>query len=198
MIARLRGELLEAEGGRIVVEACGVGYEVFVPDSVLFQLPPLGEPVDLRIRQVFREDHVALYGFLEDSHRQLFDLLQDVKGCGPKVGLALLGQVGDESVVLAIQTQDVKLLTRASGVGMRLAERICLELKDKIQEQIIARKTGAVASKPKPMQVPDDVVDALMALGYRRQEAENAASVARERSDQLEEQIRLALRSLSR
>ncbi|MEJ5170641.1 MAG: Holliday junction branch migration protein RuvA, partial [Fimbriimonadales bacterium] len=193
MIARLRGELLEVGDGVVVVEAGGVGYEVMVPDSVLLALPPVGERVDLTIRQVFREDGVALYGFAEPFERRLFDLLLEVKGCGPKIGLALLGQLGADAVAGAIQAQDTRALCRATGVGPRLAERIALELRDKIQEEALARKARTASRRPTA--APDDeLVDALLSLGYRRAEAEAAAEQARAQAEGVEEQLRIALR----
>ncbi|HEY0867912.1 MAG TPA: Holliday junction branch migration protein RuvA [Fimbriimonas sp.] len=198
MIARLRGELLEVEGNVAVVDAGGVGYEVTLPDSVAFRLPPIGEPVELLIRQIFREDGVSLYGFLEPFQRRLFDLLLTVKGCGPKVGIALIGQLGEDAVASAILAQDPRVLARASGVGARLAERIILELKEKIQEESFQRKVEAATAPRKKPQPTDELVDALMALGYRRNEAEAAASQARDQADNLQDQIRAALRQLTK
>src|SRR5471032_1243305 len=137
MIGRLRGELLEVDGSMVVVDAGGVGYEVLVPDAVVVQMPIVGERVDLLIRQIFREDGVSLYGFLLPFQRRLFDLLLSVKGCGPKEGLALIGQLGEDTVASAILGQDARVLARATGVGARLAERIILELKDKMHEETL-------------------------------------------------------------
>lgn len=200
MIGRLRGELLEVGGGMVVVEACGVGYEVVVPDSVLLQMPGAGEFVDLRIRQIFREDSVTLYGFLESSQRRMFDLLIGVNGCGPKIGLALIGQLGEHAVANAILTQDAKALARASGVGPKLAERIALELKDKMAEESLAMKIeGATRPKAVVQQSADsELVDALLALGYRRNEAEAAAKEAEESGGSIQDQLKVALRSLAR
>src|SRR5437016_3561409 len=135
MIGRLCGVLLEASGGMVLVDCGGVGYEVLVPESVMLQMPCVGERVELRIRQVFREDDVSLYGFLEPFQRRLFDLLLTVKGCGPKIGLSLIGQLGEDAVCGAILTQDARALSRATGVGARLAERIILELKEKMAQE---------------------------------------------------------------
>lgn len=199
MISRLRGELLEHHGSSVVVDVHGVGYEVQIPESTWNLLPNLGESVDLFVRQVFREDGVSLYGFAEGGERRLFDLLIEVKGCGPKIGLSLLGQVGAQSVAQAILHQDSKTLAMASGVGPRLAERLILELKDKVQQEAFAQKVeAATASKRAVVHVADDLVDALLALGYRRQEAETAAAVARDECDSVEEQLKSALRSLQR
>ena len=193
MIGRLRGELLEVEGTMVVVDAGGVGYEVTVPEAVLVKLGPAGERVDLIIRQIFREDGVSLYGFLESFQRRLFDLLLSVKGCGPKVGLALIGQLGEDTVASAILTQDARVLARATGVGARLAERIILELKDKMQEETLHRKLFAAAAPKKAPVVTDELVDALMGLGYRRVEAEGAAEAARDAVEGLADQLKFAL-----
>ena len=182
----------------VVVDAGGVGYEVQVPDAVIVRLPVIGERVDLLIRQIFREDGVSLYGFLLPFQRKLFDLLLSVKGCGPKVGLALIGQVGEDAVATAILAQDAKILTPATGVGARLGERIILELKDKIQEESFLRKIEAAAPVRKPAPPADELVDALLTLGYRRNEAEAAANEARQQSHDVQEQIRAALRLLQR
>ncbi len=194
MIGRLRGTVLEVVGALVTVDVGGVGYEVLVPDSVLVQLPGVGQNADLRIRQIFREDGVTLYGFLAASQRRLFDLLMDVKGCGPKIGLALIGQLGEEAVTAGILAQDARVLARATGVGPRLAERIILELKDKVAEEAFFQR---VAGTSKVAAAPDDeAVEALLALGYRRNEAESAL---REVGDgPTEERIRLALRKLAK
>jgi Holliday junction DNA helicase RuvA len=198
MIGRLRGELVELDGGLAVIDAGGVGYEVSVPDLVATSLPPLGETVSVLIRQIFREDGVSLYGFTDRFQRRLFDLLLSVKGCGPKVGLALIGQVGEDAVASAIISGDARALTRATGVGARLADRIILELKDKMQEETLYRKLEA-AQKPRPQAPPEDeLVDALLNLGYRRSEAELAASAARETPGEFQDHLRHALRTLQR
>ena len=198
MIGRLRGELLDVDGTMVVIDAGGVGYEVLVPDAVVPQLPMIGERVDLLIRQIFREDGVSLYGFLRPFQRRLFDLLLSVKGCGPKVGLALIGQVGEDAVASAILGQDARTLTRATGVGARLGERIILELKDKIQEETFLRKVESSTPVPRRAAPTDELVEVLLNLGYRRNEAEVAASEAREQATDVQEQIKFALRLLQR
>lgn len=178
-----------------VVDAGGVGYEVLLPDSVLLSLPSVGERVDLLTRQIFREDGVTLYGFTEAFQRRVFDLLMGVKGCGPKIGLALIGQLGADAVAGAILAQDTRALARATGVGAKLAERIVLELKEKIAEESLTRRVETAGRRPAK---EDALVDALLALGYRRPEAEAAADGARDQGQTVEEQLRVALRSLAK
>ncbi len=195
MIGRLRGELALVSGGLALLDVQGVGYEVTVPLSILPELPSIGEPVTLVIRQIFREDSVSLYGFSNWQQRNLFDLLLDVKGCGPKFAMALLGTLGPQAIAQAIQINDTHALSRAPGIGPRLAERIALELKDKIQEHIFEVK---VASQPVQSRGEDDLVSALLALGYRRFEAESAAQAAKESASGLEEQLKHALQALKK
>lgn len=201
MIGSLSGVLVEWEGSTALVEVNGVGYEVTVPESVAVSMGPCGSVVSLRIRQVFREDGSFLYGFLDSAQRRLFDLLVGVNGCGPKVALALLGQLGEGEVIRALQAQDSSSLRRASGVGPKLADRLVVELKDKIHEEALNRRGGglgpvSVAARVAVNVVEDELVDALMGLGYKRQESEQAAQTAREQSEKVEDQLRLALKEL--
>jgi Holliday junction DNA helicase RuvA len=198
MISRLRGELLEVNGCSATVDVGGVGYELFLPESAMAALPVPGEFVELRVRQVVREDGIALYGFFDEHERKLFDLLTGVNGCGPRIALSLIGQPGQTAVCEAILRHDAKSLRRAQGVGPKLAERIILELKEKIGEMSLSRRLeAALANRGGARPSADDpLVDALLALGYRRPEAESAAVTARHEADGVEEQLRVALRSL--
>lgn len=192
MIGRLNGTLLEASGGIAVINVGGVGYEVFVPDPVYLQLPLPGEAVELYVRMMVREDSISLCGFFTAYQRRLFDLLLGVSGCGVKSALSLLG-LGEETVANAIAGSDGRMLARATGVGAKLAEKIIIDLKGKVQEeQLILRATTSRAA----VRFDDELVDALLALGYRRNEAEAAADKARGQAETVEEQIRLALREL--
>lgn len=193
MIGRLVGEVVEASEGVVLIDVHGVGYEVRAPLSVQALLPDPGSIATLWIRTVVREDDISLYGFGSRDERRLFDLLTGVNGCGPKHSLALLGQVGEETILRAVQTQDPKPLTRATGVGARLAERIILELKDKVDVEIVTRKVSATPADP-----GDELVEALQALGYRRAEAEAAAQEFPASEGTLEDRLRLALRRLQR
>jgi Holliday junction DNA helicase RuvA len=192
MIGRLRGELAGLEGSVALVDCAGVGYEVSVPDHVAMALPREGEPVTLLVRQIVREEGSSLYGFLLPFQRRMFDLLLEVKGCGPKVAMSLLGQLGEDAVATAILSQDAKMLARASGVGARLAERILLELKDKVAQESLIQKIEA--SSARPASADPELVDALLALGYRRLEAEDAAAKAS--GPNLEARLRSALQLL--
>ncbi len=194
MIGRLVGSVVEVEGSLILLDVQGVGYEVTVPDSCLPKLPP-GADATLYTRQIFREDGVSLCGFLERKDRRVFDLLLDVKGCGPKVAQALVGQVGTDDVLDAIYINEPKTLARATGVGQRLAERIILELKPKI-DQFKVVLSGKAAASP-AMTADSELVEALIALGYRRPDAESVASKTNP-AQTTEERLRDALQRLAK
>ncbi|ARU41288.1 Holliday junction branch migration protein RuvA [Armatimonadetes bacterium Uphvl-Ar1] len=199
MIARLRGEVLEAESSPIVVDCHGVGYEVHIPHSVLVEHGIVGTPIDLYTCLVIRETDHTLYGFSNPRQRRLFEMLREVKGCGAKISLALISTLSEGGAVEAILTQNAKTLATTPGIGPRLAERIVLELKDKILELQIAPIPGRAAVTPVKSTPNDDpLAEALLTLGYRRQEFEDAAAIAREQSADLSEQVRIALRNLQK
>ncbi len=193
MIGLLRGTVVEIEGNLVLIEVAGVGYEVNVADSALSNLNPKTE-VMLYTRQIFREDGVTLCGFLDRGERRVFDLLLEVKGCGPRVAQALIGQVGADLVSTSIIANDAKTLCRATGVGQRLAERIILELRPKIEKGafVLSSGTAVVISSP-----DRDLVEALATLGYRRPDAELAASKV-DMGLALDERIKLALQLLKK
>lgn len=194
----MHGNLAELEGNLALVDCNGVGYEVMLPEMVVAALPGIGEPTTLIVRQIFREDGTTLYGFVEPFQRRIFDLLLGVNGCGPKAALALIGQVGCDAVATAVLAQDSRMLMRATGVGAKLAERIILELKNRIHEEALLRKIETQTAKSRKPEREDELVDALLALGYRRAEAESAAIDARTAADGVQDQLRHALRVLKR
>ncbi|MFZ0889312.1 MAG: Holliday junction branch migration protein RuvA, partial [Candidatus Binataceae bacterium] len=134
MIATLTGTLRAREAGRLVVETAGVGYEVLVPLSTYYRLPPAGGVVTLDIRQVVREDSLALYGFATVSEKRAFDLLLGIQHVGPKLALAILSVLSPEELVAAIAREDVERIDAVPGVGPKLAERVVRELRDKAPE----------------------------------------------------------------
>lgn len=194
MIARVIGELSEVGATYAVVIAGGVGYQLFVSERVLVSLPPIGETVDLHARQVVRETDISLYGFATASERRLFDMLITASGLGPKLAISLLSAVGEEGIVAAIVNGDAKTLTRASGVGAKLAQKLCVELSDKAREESLLGRISATDGRTR-----DDVVEALVALGLRRGDAERAAIAAREEAGEATPQtlIPIALKHAS-
>jgi Holliday junction DNA helicase RuvA len=180
MIAALSGRLRSRAAGRIVVETGGVGYEVFVPLSTFYRLPMAGAPVALEIRQVVREDALALYGFIEPAEKLAFDLLMQVQHVGPKLALAILSVLSPEDLVAAIGREDVVRIDAVPGVGPKVAERVVRELRDKIIDlkTIVPDRSwaadGVAAENGAGDGRADDAVSALVNLGYRPAEARRA------------------------
>ncbi|HSH87548.1 MAG: Holliday junction branch migration protein RuvA [Methylophilus sp.] len=165
MIARLNGRLLEKSPPLIVVDCNGVGYEVEVPMSTFYNLPELGQPVQLLTHMVVREDAQLLYGFGSEQEKNTFKQLLKVNGIGAKSALSILSGVSVNDLVLAVSQQEVSMLTRVPGVGKKTAERLLLELKDKFVV------TGSTSAQPVAKAATDDILNALVALGYNEREA---------------------------
>jgi Holliday junction DNA helicase RuvA len=198
MIARLKGIVWETGPGCVVIDVGGVGYEVKAPEPVLAQIGGPANPADLYIRQVFREDDASLYGFVTEGQRDLFDMLRDVKGCGARISLAILSTLGVESALAAIASQDAKMVARTKGVGPKLAERIIVELKEKAQELALGVKVTPGGSDSKASKEgPDELTQALMALGYRRGEIEAIADQAKTEGEEVQDQVLAALKLLA-
>lgn len=173
MIAHLRGQLLVKHPNQAVIEAGGVGYDVTISVPTFSDLPSIGTEVSLHIHTHVREDQLALYGFLRPSEKQLFEKLITVSGIGPKLAITILsGMVADE-MVGAIRGNDVARLTRIPGIGKKTAERMVLELRDKLP----VVTTGEVAPVNSLSAVEEDVLSALVNLGYQRAAAERALSI---------------------
>lgn len=176
MIAYLSGVVREVREGSAVVVAGGVGYEVQCPASTLGRLK-VGELAELSTRFVVREDAQLLFGFSDADSLKLFDLLTGVSGVGPKLGLALLSAMPPSAVAQGLLSGDVKLLSSVSGVGKKTAERLVLELQNKVPEHLAA---GAATGGARPERVDStagrDAVDALLALGFREAQVRAAVS----------------------
>lgn len=168
MIAAVTGHLAAKGADRVVVQTPGgVAYEITVPLGVMERLPGVGEPVTLATELVVREDGWSLYGFLEDGERRLFQRLLTVNGVGPRIAVAFLSTLGAERGATAIQKKDLAALSSVSGVGRKLAERLALELSDKLGE--------LVGDQPAPLDAPARAaLAALERLGYGGTEAERA------------------------
>jgi Holliday junction DNA helicase RuvA len=194
MYAYIQGILDEVENQRVVIDANGVGYLIFVPNSILHRLPPRGEKVKLFTFFYQREDSQELYGFLEKEEKQFFEKLITVSGVGPKAALNMLSVLTSRQLAVAIVTGDRKLLCTAPGVGKKTAERIILELKDKIDNEAIASQGAAPDPIPRLNSERMEALEALQALGYPAAEAERA--LAGLESKDPSELIRLALKNM--
>jgi len=170
MIAHLRGRLLAKRPNQAIIETGGVGYDVTVSVPTFLDLPGVGGEVELHVHTHVREDQIALYGFLGLAEKHLFEKLITVSGIGPKLAITILSGMAADEMVGAIRSNDVARLTRIPGIGKKTAERMVLELRDKLPVQ------GAEDMKVPPAmgEVEEDVLSALMNLGYQRATAERA------------------------
>lgn len=174
MIAHLRGRLLSKQPDKAVVEAGGVGYDVTISIPTFTELPNTGGEVALHIHTHVREDALALFGFLRAEEKKLFEKLISVSGIGPKLAITILSGMSTEFMVAAIRGNDVAQLTKIPGIGKKTAERMVLELRDKLD----AFSAAPAATKTTP--VEEDVLSALVNLGYQRAAAEKAVGKAAE------------------
>jgi holliday junction DNA helicase RuvA len=168
MIGRISGVLAEKNPPQVVVDVNGVGYEIDVPMSTFYHLPATGEKVTLHTQLIVREDAHLLYGFGSEAERATFRQLLKVSGVGPKVALAVLSGLSVNDLAAAVATQDTAMLVRVPGIGKKTAERLLLELKDKVVAVLPVTSAGA------PVPRGNDVLNALLSLGYNDREALSA------------------------
>ena len=198
MITFLRGKLIAAIPTQVVVDVHGVGYEALIPVSTFSQLPAVGQEVSLLTHLAIREDAHVLYGFLHESDRSLFRLLvTTVSGIGPKTALNVLSGMNATAFRGAVANGDVKALSKISGVGKKTAERIVVELKDKVGTAADWEASSAKHGLSPADQVLNDAALALMALGFKQNEAQDAVREARAvlgAEASIEELVRASLR----
>jgi holliday junction DNA helicase RuvA len=199
MIARLRGLIAEKAPNRLVVDVGGVGYEVLVPLSTFYVVGEAGVEVTLRVHTHVREDALSLYGFATPMELDLFERLISISGIGPKLALAVLSGIEPPQLIKAIRLQDVARLTAIPGVGKKTAERIGLELKDRLPP-VAPAATGHDATAAPGDQLREDLLSALLNLGYPRAAAEKGIDRALQAAPdaRFEQALRDALRLLMR
>ena len=197
MIAHLRGRILDKQPNRVVVEVNGVGYDVAVPLSTFYGLGDTGADVALRVHTHVREEALALYGFATKLEQDLFERLIGISGIGPKVALAVLSGIEPADLIRAIESGDPGRLTAIPGVGKKTSERIVLELKDRLPRGGLPEGRGQAAGAPG---LRDDLLSALINLGYHRPLAEKAveSAVARSPGGDFERTLKQALRELAK
>ena len=196
MIYCLSGKLLKKSLDQVVISCAGVGYQVQTPSSVSAALPAVGSEATLYTYMHVTDSDVSLFGFESEEQQNCFKMLTGVSGVGPKVGIAILNVMSPEKVALSISAGDHKAFTAASGVGPKLAQRIVLELKDKVSKSMTEGLSGMDAA-PVPAGSLSQAIAALTSLGYTASEA-GAALAKLDESLPVEELIRLALRSMAR
>lgn len=201
MIGRLTGILLEKKAPSMLIDVNGVGYEVDAPMSTFYDLPRVGEQVVIHTHLVVREDAHHLYGFIKESDRALFRSLIKVSGVGAKLALALLSGISSHDFIKTIRSNDIATLTRIPGVGKKTAERLVIEMRDRLKELVPesdpASLASASANDAAPPDEIKDAVSALIALGFKPPEASRMVSGIDTKGLPSEEIIRQALQSVS-
>lgn len=197
MIARLFGRIADKHPNRLIVDVSGVGYDVQVPLSTFYVSADIGAEMALRIHTHVREDQLALYGFATDLELSMFEKLIAVSGIGPKLALAVLSGIEPRDLAGAIQRTDIARLTAIPGVGKKTAERMCVELRDRLPKTIDASPASPADS------LREDLVSALANLGYHRQAIEKSldqllAPASAKATARFEDVLRAALKDLSR
>jgi Holliday junction DNA helicase RuvA len=196
VIAFLRGRILDKQPNRIVVDVNGVGYDVSVPLSTFYGLSEVGGEIALRVHTHVREDALLLFGFATRLEQDLFERLIGVSGIGPKVALAVLSGIEPPELIRAIERSDLARLTAIPGVGKKTSERIVLELKDRLPRV----EPAAAGEQAAPLRQRDDLLSALINLGYHRPLAEKAveAAIKRMPDGDFERTLKQALRELAK
>ncbi|MCB1736789.1 MAG: Holliday junction branch migration protein RuvA [Gammaproteobacteria bacterium] len=196
MIGFLRGQLVAKQPPTVLIDVNGVGYDVDVPMSTFFQLPALGEDVRLFTHLAVREDAHTLYGFANEDERRLFRTLLKISGIGAKLALGILSGASAEEFVAAVQRGDVAALTRLPGIGKKTAERLVVELRDRLGDFRAASGPGLSAANTvaPPVDASGDAISALQALGYKPMDASRMVKAVAEDGLGSEELIRRALK----
>jgi Holliday junction DNA helicase RuvA len=200
MIGYLRGQLLIKKPNLILVDVQGVGYEVNIPLTSFYELPEEGSEVILRIHTNVREDALTLFGFHTQREKDLFLKLISISGIGPRLGIAILSGARVEELAQAIADGNISRLTAIPGVGRKTAERLILELKNQVTPFLLPEQMGAARTAAMPNALQEDVLSALVNLGYPRSAAEKAVSAAlrsEESNRTFEDLLRSTLRRLA-
>lgn len=176
MIAYLKGKLIHKSPISVIVDVQGVGYEAFIPLSTYYELPETGATVAFRIHTHIREDILKLFGFLTEEEKRVFETLIAVNKVGPKMALTILSGLSVSALLAAVSNNDVDRLNSIPGVGRKTAERLILELKDKLENMQGEEGIASIPSSSNGMM--EDALSALMNLGYKRPQAENALKMA--------------------
>ena len=194
MIAHLRGKLLAKHPNQVIVETSGVGYDVTISVPTFSDLPDPGSEVALHVHTHVREDAIALYGFLRASEKVLFEKLIAVSGIGPKLAITILSGMPADEMVSSIRGNDVARLTRIPGIGKKTAERMVLELRDKLPQEA----APSVATTAALNSTEEDVLSALLNLGYQRPAAEKALATVKHKGGSFDSLFRDALSTLTK
>lgn len=201
MVSYVRGELVAIEEDKVIVDVNGVGFGVFMPAQSMNYLPMLGDEVKLHTYMNVREDALQLYGFLTRDDLKVFKLLIGVSGIGPKGGLSILSQMSPDDLRFAVMANDAKTIAKAPGIGKKTAEKLIIELKDKLDIEDVLNKTVDAHVSVTPLNASNEVqaeaIQALVALGYGSTEATKAVKkVPSDEAATVEDLLKLALKNI--
>ncbi len=198
MIGQLRGILLEKQPPQLLIDVHGIGYEVDAPLGTFFQLPEVGQEIKLFTHFVVREDAHALYGFCSREERQLFRTLLKVNGVGPKLALTILSSSAPQEFVRCVLSNDTASLVKVPGIGKKTAERLIIEMRDRLAEWQIPGEGASLATSTTSSRhlILQDAIAALVTLGYKQQEANRTVTRIDDGNAASEELIRRALREM--
>ena len=197
MIGRLHGMLLRKEPPALLLDVGGVGYELEAPMTTFYELPAVGETVTLHTHLVVREDAHLLYGFVREAQRRLFRELLKVNGVGPRVALAVLSGLSDDEFMRCVAGEDIARLTKVPGIGRKTAERLVIELRDKLPKDVPLPVMHTADGPVAPADPVSEAVSALVALGYKPNEASRAVRGIASKGLSAEEIIRQALKGMA-
>lgn len=198
MFAYIKGSLEEKSNGYVVIDVCGIGYKVFMSDVAIQNIGEKGNIVKVHTYYYVREDNISLYGFISKEELTMFELLLSVSGIGAKSAITMLSNIAPSSFALAVISNDIKQLTKIPGIGSKTAQRIVLELKDKLKTDTAISKTEETIVAIKQDNISDDAIAALQMLGYNRKEIDKVLEKIDTSALGTEDVIRAALKYLGR
>ena len=198
MFAYIKGSLEQKSNNYVIIDVSGIGYKIFMPSNSIDKLGDIGNIVKVYTYYYVREDNISLYGFYSNDELRMFELLIGVSGIGAKSAIATLSEVSPSSFALSVISNDVSNLTKIPGIGKKTAERIILELKDKLKTETAIEKYEGVKTVIVKDEKTDEAISALQVLGYTRKEIENVLVKIDTQNLQLEEIIKQGLKYLGR
>jgi len=203
MIGRIKGELIEKTAPVLLVDVNGVGYEILCPMTTIYDIGDIGSRVLLHTQMIVREDAQLLYGFKTKFDRKYFQALIKINGVGPKMALAILSGMDAETLTYTVMNQDISMLTSIPGIGAKTAERLMVELKDKVESLAQEMPEGNSAGGTKSLSLnrsisleESEAISALVSLGYKPKEAQKVIGSVKNEAKDTEDMIRLALKSM--
>ena len=198
MFAYIKGSLEEKGNNYVVVDVLGIGYKIFMSESAISKLCDLGEIVKIHTHYYVREDNISLYGFITKEELKMFELLLSVSGIGAKSAISMLSNITPSKFAIAVISNDINALKKIPGVGPKSAQRIILELKDKLKTEEIIEETESHVKVVKINENVNEAIEALLILGYNRKEVQNVYDKLEVDGLSTEELIKLGLKNLAR